>query len=130
MHHLFEKLTPRFHKHMVSTMTVNHRITDSTLHLDHLKLDNKQAHIRAQGTIDLEREYAHLTASGRLNGIAGLTTVLFASLLEFEGEGPVDQIHWKLNGLPGFRHIRKAAKKGLTAVKGSQDSHDNPLPGR
>ena len=141
MYALFKELTPRFRGDVASTMTVKHRMADGTLHLEDLKLDSKQTHIEASGAIDLVRDHARITAHGRLRGITGLATVILASLLEFQGEGPVRDMHWKLKSIPGVGLIGKAAKK-ITGkekgavkgtgggVKGSHGSDSNQPPGR
>ena len=118
MHVLFEKLTPRFRSDVESTMTVKHRIAGGILHLEDLKLESKQTHIEADGDIDLVRDYAQITAQGRLRGITGLATVVLASLLEFEGTGPVSDMHWKMKSIPGVGLIGKTARKITGKEKG------------
>ena len=92
-------------------MTVNHRIAGNSCTLDDVKVSSEQVTIEAGGTIDLAREQAQLKATGRLRKIPGLVTVLVTSLLEFKGEGPVDNIHWSIGSVPGFHLFGKAAKK-------------------
>lgn len=116
LHLVFEKLTPKFNKDEPSTLTVNHRMAGGTLYLDDLKVVSEQARIEAGGTIDLAREYAQLTAKGRLRKIPGLATVLLTSLLEFKGEGPVDDVNWSLKSLPGVDLIGKAGEKAAKAA--------------
>jgi len=111
LHGIFGKLTPKFRRNMPSTMTASHRIADGILSLGDLKLVSDQVKIEADGNIDLAREYAQFTATGRLRKIPGLATVLLTSLLKFKGEGPVDDVHWKVGGIRGLHLIRKTAKK-------------------
>ena len=111
LHFVFNVLAPRFHTDEPSTMTVNHRMAGSILHLEDLKLVSEHASIQAGGTIDLAREYTQLTARGGLRKLPGLITVLFTSLLEFKGEGPVDNVRWSIKGFPGFHPVVNAPKK-------------------
>jgi hypothetical protein len=111
LHIIFSILAPRFHESVLSTMTVNHRVAGNKLYLEELKLVSDQAHIDAAGTIDLAREYAQLTAKGRLRKIPGIVTVFLAWLLEFKGEGPVDNIRWSFRTVPGFQLLGKVAQR-------------------
>jgi len=36
---------------------------------------------------------------------------LLTSLFEFKGEGPVDDMHWKLKSIPGVSLVGNAVKK-------------------
>jgi hypothetical protein len=123
LHLVFENLTPKFSKDVPSTMTVNHRMAGSILFLEDLKLVSEQVSLDASGNIDLAREYARFTAKGRLRKIPGLATVLLTSLLEFKGEGPVDDMRWSLKSVPGVSTIGKGAKQttktATDAVKGA-----------
>ena len=111
LHLVFEILAPGFRKDEPSTMTVNHRMAGGTLYLDDLKLVSEQARVEAGGNIDLAREYAQLTARGRLRRLPGLVTVLLTCLLEFKGEGPVDDVRWSLKSIPRFHLIGKSRRK-------------------
>ena len=71
LHLVFDKLTPGFGKDVASTMTANHRMTGGTLHIENLKLESKLTRIEANGSIDLNRQYAHLTAKAKLQGNRG-----------------------------------------------------------
>jgi hypothetical protein len=116
---VFDQLTPGFRKDVASTVTAKHRMAGGTLHLDDLTLDSKQTHIEANGTIDLARGYARLTAKVNLQGIVGLATVLVTSLLEFEGEGRVGDVRWKLKNIPGVGLLGGAAKKTTETATGA-----------
>ena len=111
LHLIFDKLTPRFRNDEPSTMTVNHRIAGNTLYLDDLKVSSEQVKIEAGGTIDLAREQAQLKATGRLRKIPGLVTVLLTSLLEFKGEGPIDNVRWSLGSVPAFTFSAKQRRR-------------------
>ena len=111
LHFVFNVLAPRFHTDEPSTMTVNHRMAGSLLYLEDLKLVSEHAHVEAGGNIDLARESTQLNARGGLRKLPGLITVLFTWLLEFKGEGPVDNVRWSIKGFPGFHPIVNAPKK-------------------
>ena len=53
----------------------------------------------------------------------GLATALLSALLEVEGEGPVSDVRWKLNNVPGAGLIGGAAnvvgKTGGAVIEGA-----------
>ncbi len=139
LHLVFDILAPGFRKNEPSTMSVNHRISGGTLFLDDLKLVSRQVRVEAGGEIDLEREYAQFTAKGRLRRLPGLVTVLLTFLLEFKGEGPMDDVRWRFKSIPGFHLIGKAARKSTRteaekgadrALKGLIELPGDVLPGK
>jgi len=93
------------------------------LHIENLKLESKLTRIEANGSIDLSRQYAHLTAKAKLQGIVGMTTTLLSALLEMEGQGPTNDVRWKLRNVPGLGMIGNAAsvvgKTGGKVVEGA-----------
>ena len=112
LHIMFGLLVPSFrYKNEPSTMSVIHRISGGTLLLDDLKLVSRQVRVEASGAIDLAREYTEITAKGRLRRLPGLVTVLLTFLLEFKGEGPVENMKWRLKSIPGLHLLGKAANK-------------------
>ena len=108
---VFRILAPRFHKDEPSTMTVNHRMAGSILYLEDLKLVSDAGPHQASGDIDLAREYTQLTARGRLRRLPGLITVLLTWLLEFKGEGPVDDVRWSLKVCQAFTRSSTPRRK-------------------
>ena len=111
-------------------MTVNHRMAGSLLYLEDLKLVSEHARIQAGGNIDLAREYAQLNARGGLRKLPGLITVLLTSLLEFKGEGPVDNVRWSIKGFPGFHPIVNAPKKtARTEADAAEKEADRAVKG-
>lgn len=126
LHIVFDKLTPGFAKDVASTLSADHRIGGGTLHIDNLKLESKLTRIEAKGSVDLDRQYAHVTAKAKLQGIAGLATAILSALLEVEGEGPVSDVEWKLKNVPGIGMIGEAAsavgKTGGAVIDGAGDA--------
>ncbi len=122
LHLVFDKLAPGFGKDVASTLTANHRLSSGTLHIDSLNLDSKTTRIQGNGSIDLSRQYAHLTAKAKLQGIVGMATGLLSALLEVQGDGPVSDMHWKLKN-PGAAVIGEAAtaleKTGGLLIEGT-----------
>lgn len=120
---VFNQLTPSFGRAVVSSLRARHRLAGGKLQIENLVLDNQQAHVEAEGGIDLARQYAKLTARANLRGIVGLATVLLTSLLELEGEGPLRDVRWRLKSAPGTRLIGGAAeavgKTGGTVIEGA-----------
>lgn len=110
LHLVFDQLTPGFGKDVASTMTANHQMAGGILRIEDLKLDSKLTRIEASGSVDMARQYAHLTAKARLQGIAGLATALLSALLELEGEGPVNNVRWKLKNIPGLATLEDATR--------------------
>ena len=129
LHLMFSILAPRFRKETPSTMTVNHRVAANQLYLKDLKLVSDQAHIDAQGTIDLAREYAQFRAKGRLRRLPGIVTVLLAWLFEFKGEGPVDNIRWSFKTVPGFHLLSKVAQRTAPPESASEKEADRAVKG-
>jgi len=129
LHFVFNVLAPRFHTDEPSTMTVNHRMAGSILYLEDLKLVSEHAHVQAGGNIDLAREYTQLNARGGLRKLPGLITVLFTSLLEFKGEGPVDNVRWSIKGFPGFHPIVNAPKKTTRTADAAEKEADRAVKG-
>jgi len=129
LHFVFNILAPRFHTDEPSTMTVNHRMAGSILYLEDLKLVSEHARIQAGGNIDLAREYTQLTARGGLRKLPGLITVLFTWLLEFKGEGPVDNVRWSIKGFPGFHPIVNAPKKTTRTADAAEKEADRAVKG-
>jgi len=129
LHFVFNILAPRFHTDEPSTMTVNHRMAGSILYLEDLKLVSEHAHVQAGGNIDLAREYTQLNARGGLRKLPGLITVLFTSLLEFKGEGPVDNVRWSIKGFPGFHPIVNAPKKTTRTADAAEKEADRAVKG-
>lgn len=123
LHLVFDKLAPGFGKDVASSLTANHRLEGGQLKIENLKLESKLTRIEADGTVDLMRQHAHLTAKAKLQGIVGLATNLLSALLEVEGEGPVSDVHWKLKNLPGTEVIGAAAdvvgKAGGAVIQGA-----------
>lgn len=123
LHVVFDKLTPGFARDVASTLSANHRIGGGILHIDNLKLESKLTRIEANGSVDLNRQYARLTAKAKLQGIAGLATAILSALLEVEGEGPVSDVQWKLKNVPGIDMIGEAAgvvgKTGGAVIDGA-----------
>jgi hypothetical protein len=110
-------------------MTVNHRMAGSILYLEDLKLVSEHARIQAGGNIDLAREYTQLNARGGLRKLPGLITVLFTWLLEFKGEGPVDNVRWSIKGFPGFHPIVNAPKKTTRPADAAEKEADRAVKG-
>src|SRR6476659_4850553 len=129
LHFVFNILAPRFHTDEPSTMTVNHRMAGSLLYLEDLKLVSEHAHVEAGGNIDLARESTQLNARGGLRKLPGLITVLFTSLLEFKGEGPVDNVRWSIKGFPGFHPIVNAPKKTTRTADAAEKEADRAVKG-
>jgi len=129
LHFVFNILAPRFHTDEPSTMTVRHRMAGSILYLEDLKLVSEHARIQAGGNIDLAREYTQLTARGGLRKLPGLITVLFTWLLEFKGEGPVDNVRWSIKGFPGFHPIVNAPKKTTRTADAAEKEADRAVKG-
>jgi AsmA-like C-terminal region len=120
LYSVFEKLTPSFDRTVSSAMTLDHQIGEGILNINNLKFNSSILKIEAQGNIDLEKQYAHLTAEAKLRGIVGLATALISSLLEVEGEGPVSNVSWKLKYVPGSGIVGNAVgKTGGTVIKGA-----------
>jgi hypothetical protein len=97
LHLVFDKLAPGFGKDVASTLTANHRLGGGNLQINKLRLESKLTRIEADGVVDLNKQYAHLVAQAKLQGIAGMATILLSTLLQMEGDGPVSDVHWKLN---------------------------------
>ena len=129
LHFVFNILAPRFHTDEPSTMTVNHRMAGSILYLEDLKLVSEHAHVQAGGNIDLAHESTQLNARGGLRKLPGLITVLFTSLLEFKGEGPVDNVRWSIKGFPGFHPIVNAPKKTTRTADAAEKEADRAVKG-
>jgi len=129
LYRVFGILAPGFHKDEPSTMTVNHRISDSSLYLEELKLVSEQALIEGSGAIDLAREYTQFTARGRLRRLPGLVTVLLTRLLEFKGEGPVGSARWSLKGLAGFHPVINAPKKTSRTEREAENQDGRAVKG-
>jgi hypothetical protein len=129
LHFVFNILAPRFHTDEPSTMTVNHRMAGSLLYLEDLKLVSEHAHVEAGGNIDLAHESTQLNARGGLRKLPGLITVLFTSLLEFKGEGPVDNVRWSIKGFPGFHPIVNAPKKTTRTADAAEKEADRAVKG-
>jgi hypothetical protein len=129
LYRVFGILAPGFHKDEPSTMTVNHRISDSSLYLEELKLVSEQALIEGSGAVDLAREYTQLTARGRLRRLPGLVTVLLTWLLEFKGEGPVGNTRWSLKGLAGFHPIINASKRTTRMEREAENEDGRAVKG-
>src|SRR6478672_9997510 len=129
LHFVFNILAPRFHTDEPSTMTVNHRMAGSLLYLEDLKLVSEHARIQSGGNIDLAREYTQLNARGGLRKLPGLITVLLTSLLEFKGEGPVDNVRWSIKGFPGFHPIVNAPKKTTRTADAAEKEADRAVKG-
>ena len=129
LHFVFNILAPRFHTDEPSTMTVNHRMAGSLLYLEDLKLVSEHAHVQAGGNIDLARESTQLNARGGLRKLPGLITVLFTWLLEFKGEGPVDNVRWSIKGFPGFHPIVNAPKKTTRTADAAEKEADRAVKG-
>ena len=129
LYRVFGILAPGFHKDEPSTMTVNHRISDSSLYLEELKLVSEQALIEGSGAIDLAREYTQFTARGRLRRLPGLVTVLLTWLLEFKGEGPVGSARWSLKGVAGFHPVINAPKKTSRTEREAENEDGRAVKG-
>jgi hypothetical protein len=129
LHFVFNILAPRFHTDEPSTMTVNHRMAGSILYLEDLKLVSEHAHVEAGGNIDLAHESTQLHARGGLRKLPGLITVLFTWLLEFKGEGPVDNVRWSIKGFPGFHPIVNAPKKTTRTADAAEKEADRAVKG-
>jgi hypothetical protein len=129
LHFVFNVLAPRFHTDEPSTMTVNHRMAGSLLYLEDLKLVSEHAHVEAGGNIDLAHESTQLNARGGLRKLPGLITVLFTWLLEFKGEGPVDNVRWSIKGFPGFHPIVNAPKKTTRTADAAEKEADRAVKG-
>jgi hypothetical protein len=50
-----------------------------------------------------------------LRKLPGIITTLLSFLLEFKGEGPVDNVRWRLKAVPSLPLIRKAATKATSS---------------
>src|SRR6478672_831373 len=129
LHFVFNVLAPRFHTDEPSTMTVNHRMAGSILYLEDLKLVSEHARIQSGGNIDLAREYTQLTARGGLRKLPGLITAWLTWLLEFKGEGPVDNVRWSIKGFPGFHPIVNAPRKTTRTADVAEKEADRAVKG-
>ena len=110
LHLVFDRITPGFGKDVASDLTCNHSLADGILSIRKLHLDSKLTRIDANGTVNLETNYANLSARAKLQGAAGQATALLSSLLEVEGSGPVDDMRWGLKNMPDAEIVTDAAK--------------------
>ena len=129
LHFVFNILAPGFHTDEPSTMTVNHRMAGSILYLEDLKLVSAHARVQAGGNIDLAREYAQLNARWGLRKLPGLITFLLTWLLEFKGQGPVDNVRWGIKGFPGFHPIVNVPKKTISTADAAEKAADRAVKG-
>ncbi len=65
----------------------------------------------------------------RLRRLPGIVTVLLTWLLEFKGEGPVDDVRWSLKTLPGFHPISNAPKKTTRTEREAENEDDRAVKG-
>lgn len=110
LHLVFDRISPGFGKDVASSLTCNHSLADGVLHIRNLHLDSKMTRIDANGTVNLENNYAELTAKAKLLGAVGQATALLSSLLEVEGSGPVSDMRWGLKNMPDAEIVTDAAK--------------------
>ena len=54
---------------------------------------------------------------------------MFTSLLEFKGEGPVDNVRWSIKGFPGFHPVVNAPKKTTRAADAAEKEADRAVKG-
>jgi hypothetical protein len=92
---LLDKLSPGFGRDQTSKAEGTHRISKGTLHLENITLDNAQAHIEAEGTINLKRRYANLTSKARMKGVLGFVATALAGGIDATGKGPVGDVKWE-----------------------------------
>jgi hypothetical protein len=110
LHLVFDRITPGFGKDVASSLTCRHSLADGILGIRDLHLDSALTRIDANGTVNLETDYANLAAKAKLQGPAGHATALLSSLLEVEGGGPVNDMRWNLKNMPDAEIVTDAAK--------------------
>jgi hypothetical protein len=110
LHLVFDRITPGFGKDVASSLTCGHSLADGILRIRNLHLDSKLTRIDANGSVNLETNYANLTAKAKLQGAVGQVTALLSSLLEVEGSGPVSDMKWGLKTALGADAVTDAAK--------------------
>lgn len=122
---VFQQLLPSFGGSTASGLNARYRIGNGRLQIESLVLDNQQAHVEADGSLDLVRQYAKLNARASLRGLVGVAASLLTSLIELEGEGPLNDVRWRVKTAPG-KAIGKAAeavgKTGGAVVKGAGEA--------
>ena len=124
LHLVFDKLAPGFGRDVASSLTASHSLGRGILSIRNLELDSKYTRVQANGTVNLQSNYAHLTAKAKLQGIVGLATSILSALLEVEGEGPVSDVKWGLKNMPVGDLVQGATevvgKTGEAVVGGTE----------
>jgi hypothetical protein len=141
LHLVFDKISPGFGKDVASSLTCGHSLADGILNIRNLNLNSSLTRINANGSVNLETNYANLSAKAKLQGAAGRATALLSSLLEVQGSGPVNDMRWGLKNMPDAEIVTdaakavektggKALKTGTKAVKGLLRTPGKLLPRR
>lgn len=123
---IFGQLAPGFGRDVATSLTSHHRVSGGKLYIENMDVQSTLTHVEAKGMIDLNRQYAHLTAKAKLRGIAGLATALMSEFLEMKGEGPVDDVRWKLDHLPGSRVLEGTGTMLEKTGKAAKDIFNFP----
>ncbi len=105
LHLIFDRLAPGFAKDTASRLEMQHTIQNGILGVRQARVQSAITEIQVEGDLDLNRQYAKLTARAQLRGIVGLPTVLLGMLLALDGEGPFSNIEWRLRHTPGLEMV-------------------------
>ncbi len=119
---LLDKLTPGFGRDTSTRLSLTHRIDAGTLHMNDLILECQQAKIMLEGTIDLKKNYVHMTGKSRGKALIGLVTSPLRSETAVTGKGPMSAVEWDTQKQPGTGILGRTIK----AIGGDEDDSDKP----
>lgn len=96
-------------------LTCTYSLRDGVVRSKDLRIESTATKLLANGQVDLIQLTLNADVRANLRGVVGLATVVPSLIFELHGEGPLNDVHWKMAHVPGI--IQGAAEVTVEGVK-------------
>ena len=107
--------SPKFGMDKAHELNCSYTLENGTIRSDDLRLESAATKILAKGHIDMVQETLDADVRANLKGVPGVATDLISRIFTFHGEGPLNDVHWKLKGTPEI--VRGATDATIEGTK-------------
>jgi hypothetical protein len=93
------------------SLKAGYSLKEGLLRTSDLRIESTATMVLVKGKLDLQRQTLEADARANLKGVPGIATELLSRILEFHGEGPINDVKWSL------AHVPKVVEKVPEAVE-------------
>ncbi len=112
---LLTQHSPKFGVDEARDLNCNYALKDEILRSQDLRIESAATKLLAKGQVNLVQQTLDADVRANLRGVPGIATAVLSLIFEVHGEGPLDDVQWKLANNPGI--VRGAAGVAIGGVK-------------